>query len=159
MEKLGVKGLIKVLMKKNGIIWSMLAVLTVMVLSFCVVSCSKDDGDDNGLDSSIAQEIIGTWFASDTSVKRYCSVTFYSNGTGEFYSEYHGKYGRSNSEMTGNFTWRCEGNKIITYGEYVYIDYEDGTVDTDYDPEVIYNYNGSTLTGGRYSGDASIYTK
>lgn len=137
--------------------WNVLAIVLIALMSVGTVSCSKSD--DDGLDSSIAQEIIGTWFASDTSVKRYCSVTFYSNGTGEFYSEYHGKYGRSNSEMTGNFTWRCEGNKIITYGEYVYIDYEDGTVDTDYDPEVIYNYNGSTLTGGRYSGDASIYTK
>lgn len=131
--------------------------ILVLFVSFCFLSCSKDD--DNGLDSPIAQEIIGTWYASDTSINRYCTVTFYSNGTGELYSEYHGKFGRSNSEMTGEFTWKCEGNKIITYGEYVYIDYNDGTVDTDYDPEVIYYYNGSTLTGGRYSGDASIYTR
>lgn len=131
--------------------------ILVLFVSFCFLSCSKDD--DNGLDSPIAQEIIGTWYASDTSINRYCTVTFYSNGTGELYSEYHGKFGRSNSEMTGEITWKCEGNKIITYGEYVYIDYNDGTVDTDYDPEVIYYYNGSTLTGGRYSGDASIYTR
>lgn len=129
----------------------------VLLASICFLSCSKDD--DNGLDSPIAQEIIGTWYASDTSIKRYCTVTFYSDGTGDFFSEYHGKFGRSNSEMTGDFTWKCDGNRIITYGEYVYIDYNDGTIDTDYSPEVIYVYNGSTLNGGRYSGDASIYTK
>lgn len=131
--------------------------ILVLFVSFCFLSCSKDD--DNGLDSPIAQEIIGTWYASDTSINRYCTVSFYSDGTGEFYSEYHGKFGRSNSEMTGDFTWKCDGNRIITYGEYVYIDYNDGTIDTDYSPEVIYVYNGSTLNGGRYSGDASIYTK
>ncbi len=142
-------------MKKNFVSW--MTILVVTIMSVIVVSCSK--GDDDGLDSSIAQEVIGTWYASDTSNNRYCTVTFYSDGTGKLYSEYHGKYGRSDSEMTGEFTWRCDGNKIITYGSYVYIDYNSGDVDTDYDPEVIYNYNGSTLTGGRYSGDASIYTK
>ena len=137
--------------------WNVLAIVLIALMSVGTVSCSK--GDDDGLDSSIAQEVIGTWYASDTSNNRYCTVTFYSDGTGKLYSEYHGKYGRSDSEMTGEFTWRCDGNKIITYGSYVYIDYNSGDVDTDYDPEVIYNYNGSTLTGDRYSGDASIYTK
>ena len=132
---------------------------TVLAIIICgrFLSCSKDD--DNGLDSQIAQEILGTWYSSDTSTNRYCTVTFYNNGTGEFFSEYHGKYGSSNSEMTGTFTWRCEGDRIITYGEYVYIDYNDGTVDTDYDPEVIYVYDGYNLIGGRYSGNASIYSR
>lgn len=137
--------------------WNVLTIMMIAMMSVCVVSCSKDD--DDGLDSPIAQEIIGTWYASDTSTNRYCTVTFYNNGTGELFSEYHGKYGSSNSEMTGTFTWRCEGDRIITYGEYVYIDYNDGTVDTDYDPEVIYVYDGYNLIGGRYSGNASIYTK
>lgn len=142
-------------MKKNYI--NLMTILLVAIMSLSVVSCSKDD--DNGLDSSIAQEIVGAWYASDTSNNRYCTVVFYSDGTGTLNSKYHGKYGRSDSEMYGEFTWRCDGNKIITYGDYMYMDYNDGTVDTDYDPEVIYTYNGSTLTGGRYSGDASIYTR
>lgn len=142
-------------MNKGVLLW--INTIMFVIICFAFTSCSKDD--DDGLDSPIAQEIIGTWYASDTSIKRYCTVTFYSDGTGDFFSEYHGKYGRSNSEMTGHFTWRCEGSRIITYGEYVYIDYNNGTVDTDYSPEVIYEYNGSSLIGGRYSGDASIYTK
>ena len=127
-----------------------MTIFMVAIMSLNVVSCSK--GDDNGLDNPIAQEIIGTWYSSDKSINRNCTVNFYSDGTGDFYSEYHGKYGSSYSEMRGNFTWRCEGNKVITYGEYLYIDYNDDSVDTDFDPEVVYTYNGSTLTGGRYSG-------
>ncbi len=139
----------RVLLRINAVVF--------IIICFGFSSCSKDD--DNGLDSSIAQEIIGTWYANDTSIKRYCTVNFYSDGTGDFYSEYHGKYGHSDSEMTGNFTWKCDGNRIITYGEYVYIDYNDGTIDTDFDPEVIYVYDGYYLIGGRYSGDASYYTR
>jgi hypothetical protein len=133
------------------------AIMLVAVMSIGLVSCSKDD--DNGLDSPIAQKVIGTWYASDTSINRYCTVTFYSDGTGDLYSEYQGKYRKSDAEMTGEFTWSCSGNKIKTYGQYVYIDYSDGTVDTDYDPEVdyVYNESNSTLTGGRYSG--LVYTK
>lgn len=138
------------MMNKTNYNCSLLIVM--MIALTCFVSCNKDD--DNGMDSPIAQKIIGTWYASDTSYNRYCKVTFYSDGTGELFSEYHGKYGRSNTEMTGEFTWSCNGNKIKTYGQYVYIDYNDGTVDTDYDPEVEYMYNesNSTLSGGRYSG-------
>ena len=43
--------------------------ILVLFISFCFLSCSKDD--DNGLDSPIAQEIIGTWYASDTLDARY----------------------------------------------------------------------------------------
>lgn len=143
-------------MKKKAFCGVSLTIMLVALLSISIISCSKDD---DGFDSTIAQEIIGTWYAIDSSNNRYCTITFYSDGSGDFFSEYHGKYGKSNSEMTGEFTWKCEGNMIITYGDYVYINYNNGTVDTDYDPEVIYYYNGSTITGGRYSGDASIYTR
>lgn len=139
--------------------WNVWTIILVAILSIGHVSCTKDD--DDGLDGPVAKAVIGTWYASDTSVNRYCTVTFYSDGTGELNSEYYGKYNKSNSEMTGEFTWKCSGNTVKTHGQYVYIDYNDGTVDTDYDPDVDYVYNeyNSTLTGGRYSGAASIYTK
>ena len=141
-------------MRKNIIY--LLTCLVTMAVSAGLVSCSSDD---DRMDSPITKEIIGTWYASDNSVNRECTVTFYSDGTGELYSEYHGKYGSSDTEMTGEFTWSCSGNTIKTYGTYVYIDYNTGSIDSDYDPEVIYYYDGSTLTGGRYSGAASIYRK
>ena len=139
--------------------WNVWTIMLIVMISVSVVSCSKDD--DNGLDNPIAQKVIGTWYASDTSINRYCTVTFYSDGTGELSSEYYGRSGRSDSEMTGEFTWSCNGYNIKTYGQYVYIDYNDGTIDTDYDPEVdyVYNESNSTLTGGRYSDSASVYTK
>lgn len=145
-------------MKKNYYVWNLLPIMLVVLMSIGLVSCSKDD---DGLDSPVAKAVIGTWYASDKSINRYCTVTFYSDGTGEFNSEYYGKYNRSNSEMTGEFTWKCSGNTIKTHGQYVYIDYVDGTVDTDYDPDVDYVYDeyNSTLTGGRYSGAASVYSK
>jgi hypothetical protein len=122
-------------------------------MSLGIVSCSKDDEDN------LNSALFGTWYASDSSVNRYCTVTFYSDGTGELQSDYYGKYRRSDSHMTGEFTWSCSGNVVKTHGSYVYVDYTDGTVDTDYDPDVNYTFDGTTLRGGRYSGAASVYTK
>lgn len=142
-------------MKKN-LLHDMI-ILTVVMLGLCFASCSKDD---DSLDSPIAQKVIGTWYASDTSTNREVTVTFYSDGTGELYSEYYGRYYSSNSEMTGEFTWSCSGNIIKTHGQYVYIDNIDGTVDTDFAPDVDYYYNESSdvLSGGRYSG-ANTYKR
>ena len=140
-------------MKKNYL--NILVILTVLIMSVGFASCS----DDDGLDSPVAQEVIGTWYSSDTSINMYCTITFYSDGTGDFESEYHGKYKSASHKTTGVFTWSCSGNTIKTIGEYVIIDYNDGSVDTDTDFEVNYIYNGTTLKGGRYSGAASIYTK
>ena len=66
-------------MRKNIIY--LLTCLVTMAVSAGLVSCSSDD---DGLDSPIAKEIIGTWYASDNSVNRECTVTFYSDGTGSF---------------------------------------------------------------------------
>ena len=63
-------------MRKNIIY--LLTCLVTMAVSAGLVSCSSDD---DGLDSPIAKEIIGTWYASDNSVNRECTVTFYSDGT------------------------------------------------------------------------------
>jgi len=134
----------------------LISLLTISV-SVGLISCSKDD---DSLDSPIAQKVIGTWYASDTSSNRDVTVTFYSDGTGELYSVYYGRYYSQNSEMTGEFSWLCSGNTIKTHGQYVYIDYNDGTVDTDFAPDVDYYYNESSdvLSGGRYSG-ANTYRR
>ena len=135
--------------------------LVVALFSFGFVACGGDDDDDSNMNSSsdIRNKIIGSWYASDNSVHRTVTVTFKKDGTGELYSEYHGPNYHSNSTLTGYFTWSCNGNTVITIGQYVYVDLDDGTVDTDYSPEVTYQYDGKNLIGGRYSGDASVYHK
>jgi len=145
---------IQLLMKKNCYL---LISLLAMAVSVCFISCSKDD---DGLDSPIAQKVIGTWYASDTSNNRDVTVTFYSDGTGTLNSVYYGKHYTQDSEMTGEFIWSCNGNTIMTHGQYTLIDYNNGTVDTDFAPDVDYHYNESSdvLSGGRYSS-ANTYRR
>ena len=51
---------------------------TVLAIIICgsFLSCSKDD--DNGLDSQIAQEILGTWYSSESTSNMFaCTGGFY----------------------------------------------------------------------------------
>ena len=138
--------------------FKMLTMTLVALMCVSFISCSKDD---DGLDSKIAQKVIGTWSASDTSTNRDVTVTFYSDGTGELNSVYYGRHYSSDTEMTGEFTWSCSDNIVKTHGQYVLIDYVDGTIDTDFAPDVDYKYDETrdVLTGGRYSGEASTYRR
>ena len=135
--------------KKN--VLHLMAIMMVAMLSVSFISCGSDDDDDAG---SVSSDIVGTWVAHGG--KRTVTYVFESNGSGK--SSYY--YGGSSGywrQGEGAFTWGRKGNTVTVKGGYWADINSDGETSEGTYNET-FEYNGSTLTGGRF-GDANVYYK
>lgn len=98
-------------MKQKGILWSMLAIIMVAMLSIGFVACSSDDDDDS------SNGVVGTWSGQEG--REYITLTFNSNGSGNWSSRYYDSYSGMETEK-GSFTYKMDGQSkgVITIKEY-----------------------------------------
>lgn len=66
-------------------LWGILTIMMVALLSVGIVSCSKDDDEKKGGNSSVPSKLVGYWFGGDTGNEGYWLVlNLASNGYGSF---------------------------------------------------------------------------
>lgn len=100
-------------MKKKEFFWSLLTVMMVAMLSVGIVSCSKDDKND---ESNPSSKVIGTWSVRDGNES--LTLTFKSGGVGTSTYKYYSSYSGMETE-TETFTYEMEDeSKGIILMEY-----------------------------------------
>lgn len=122
-----------------------LTILALMPMMF--TACSNDDlGGD-----SIPSDLLGTWYCDDGSL--HLHFTFYADGTG---------IGAADGKATTRkyaFSYGVKGKKITCKGAATYAEYDGEKYTENNNWSTTFTLNGSTLTGGPYSGSRSIYRK
>ncbi len=103
-------------MKKKEFFWSLLTVMMVAMLSVGIVSCSKDDKND---ESNPSSKVIGTWSGQDVEFGSI-TMTFKSGGSGTYVGRYYDSYSGYETErgvFTYSMTDESSGIIIIKYND------------------------------------------
>ena len=122
----------------------------LMILAFMPMvftACSDDDGIGDG---NIPSELLGTWYCNDGNLHIY--FTFNEDGTGT---------GAADSKSTTRkyaFKYGVKNNKVTCKGAEAYAEFDGGKTTENPNWSTTFTLNGSTLTGGPYSGSSSRST-
>ena len=119
--------------KFRGILWSILAVLTVAMLSVGFASCGDDDDEPSG-------SVVGTW--TGTNGTWNFTYVFNSNGTGS--ADGTSKRG---SKHIWTFTWSGKST-IKCSGPHTYVGFDGEVTNEPWDFTL--KLNGNTLTGANF---------